>query len=118
MVTKPLIPGTNTAANLTVMHLDKVLAGAEADSVSTLGNPHTPYKFSSSTIATSTGSNNSSVSPSMSGQSIASIDSRVSNIENKINSLEVTLTQTIKNSMEQVMRNFQPAGDSSSGSEL
>ena len=119
IATAPFSPGTNTAANLTATHLDRVLAGAEVDSVSTLGNPNTPYKFSHSTIGTSIGSNNSSLSPrSMSGQSIASIDSRVSNIENKINSLEATLTETIKNSMAEVMRNFQPAEESSSGSEL
>ena len=111
-------PESPSRTNITSTHLDRILAGAEADSVSTLGNPHTPGHKSSSSIAITTGSTNSSLSPSLSGHSIASIDSRVSNIEEKINNLEVSLTNTIQRSMAEAMRNLQSAGDDSSGSDL
>ena len=111
------LSGFSQAADLTATHLDRVLAGVEVDSVSTLGNPHTPgRKYTPQSISTTTG-NSSSPSQSLSGHSYASIDSRVSNIETQINSLEAKLTNTIKSSMESVLQHLKSAGDSTSGSE-
>ena len=113
------IPNPTDATNLTATHLDRILAGVEVDSVSTLGTPHTPkHKYTPQSIATTTGSSGSSLSPSLSGQSISSIDSRVSLIETKINSLEETISNSIQNSMELLLSKLQSTGDSSSGESL
>ena len=107
-----VLPGLSPAGNLTTTHLDRGLEEFEVDTVSTLDNSHTPgYKRSGRSITTTTGRSINSLSPRPSGHNIASIDSRVTNIENKINTLEVFLTQTIKSSMEELMQNLQSAGD-------
>ena len=114
-----VLPIPTAATNLTATHLDRILAGVEVDSVSTLGTPHTPgNKYSTQSIATTTESSGSSLSPSISGQSISSIDSRVSMIETKINSLEETISNTIQNSMELLLTKLQPAGGSESSESL
>ena len=118
METEGEIKGVTTAATLTATHLDRVLAGVETDSVSTLGNPHSPSKYSPASIATTTGSSNSSLSPSLSGHSMTSMDSRISLIENQIKSMEASLTSTIKNSMAEAFKNIQPIGGESSDDEL
>ena len=113
------LPKPTHATNLTAAHLDRILAGVEVDSVSTLGTPHIPkHKYTPQSIATTTGSSGSSLSPSLSGQSISSIDSRVSLIETKINSLEETISNSIQNSMELLLSKLQSTGDSSSGESL
>ena len=119
-VTSPLRIEESAEA-LTSSHLDRVLAGIDTDSVSTLGNPLTASsRFTPKAIGTIIGGHNEHFSPthSVSGYSQSSLDSRVSGIESRMSSLE----STIKSNMEEMFKlmnksSMKPAGGEKPGSD-
>ena len=116
-------PTQSTGARLTSTHLDRILAGVETDSVSTLGNPMSSNPVSSAcytprAINTVEGGSGST---SLSGErSLASMDSCISSIETKISELEASIVNSIQSSMNDMLQklssnSFQPAGGQSTG---
>ena len=124
----PFTPSTtlSPAARLTATHLDRILAGVETDSVSTMGNPlsnnKTPgSRYTPRAINTSAGDSGSTI---LSGDlSLASMESRVSSIETKISQMETNIVNSLQSSMDAMLQklnsnSIQPAGGENFGNDL
>ena len=86
-------------------HLEKVIIGEDQDSVSTLGGMTTRSKSRAipRTIGAVARSPSSGVSVD---QSYATMDSRVSQLEDKIGAMEVNITNSMNASMETMFKKF------------
>ena len=102
------------ATNIAQTHLDRVVQGLDDDSISTLGNG-TVNRFTPRTIAAAAGiprtiaaqpGRSPSSGVSLADQSIATMDSRVSHIEKKLDSLESNISASIAKSMEDLLKRF------------
>ena len=102
------------ATTIAQTHLDRVVQGLDDDSISTLGNG-TVNRFTPRTIAAAAGiprtiaaqpGRSPSSGVSLADQSIATMDSRVSHIEKKLDSLESNISASIAKSMEDLLKRF------------
>ena len=93
-----------SAVELALSKMNLVLAGQDADSVSTLGNPMSPDRLYST--------NKSTLIAASSGASVRSaftLDSRVSAMEEQMNSMEVNLKKGFDESLNSFFQKFQAA---------
>ena len=82
------------------------MTGADTDSVSTLGNPSTPANIRRARV-----SNMIAIRTAQSGTSSvtdSSLDSRMSAIEQRINSMETSITNSLEASMARLLERMNP----------
>lgn len=93
--------------DLTTTHLDRVVMVVDDNSVSTLGNATTvTRRFLPRVIRKTPRSSPENSELNMYGQSVATMGSRVSQIEDKISTLEENIKITITNIMEEILKKF------------
>ena len=111
------------AVELTQNHLERVVTGLDDDSISTIGNGTVASRrWTPRTIGATTGDSpagrSTSSGLSVSEQSYATMGSRVSQIEEKLTSLEMNITNAMNKSIEAMLEklahnNNKPTGEKS-----
>ena len=110
------------AVELTQNHLERVVTGLDDDSISTIGNGTVASRrWTPRTIVAtprdSPAGRSASSGLSVSEQSYSTMNSRVSQIEEKLTSLEVNITNALNKSVEALLeklaQNNKPAGGKS-----
>ena len=111
------------AVELTQNHLERVVTGLDDDSISTIGNGTVASRrWTPRTIVATSGDSpagrSTSSGLSVSEQSYTTMNSRVSQIEEKLTSLEVNITNAMNKSLETMLeklaaQNNKPAGGNS-----
>jgi hypothetical protein len=95
-----------SAEDAALARLNLVMTGADTDSVSTLGNPSTPANIRRDRV-----SNMIAIRTAQSGTSSvtdSSLDSRMSAIEQRINSMETSITNSLEASMARLLERMNP----------
>ena len=102
------------AVDLTKTHIEKVIVGEDQDSVSTLGGMTTQSKSKSVPRTIGEVARLPLSGVSVSDQSYATMDSRVSQLEEKISNMEVNITNSLNASMESLFTKFLSNGSPAS----
>ena len=108
------------AVELTQNHLERVVTGLDDDSISTIGNGTvasrrwTPRTIMATPRDSPTGRSASS-GLSVSEQSYSTMNSRVSQIEEKLTSLEVNITNAMNKSLEALLEKLAPQNNKPAG---
>ena len=105
-VVENMVTQTSNAKQAALARLNLVVTGVDTDSVSTLGNPTTPANLQRARVY-----NMLAIRSAQSGTSSmtdTSMDSRMPAIEQRINSMEESITNSLKASMARLLERINP----------